>query len=129
MSRQNVEIARRAFEAAFRRPKPDFAAVNALFDPNHELIAQTSEVEGETFRGASGFRRYLASAEEVWDSWAPEIERVAEIDDDRVLLAVVFKGRSRRGGVPIEGRYATVATVHDGRVTRTETRPHGYRSP
>jgi ketosteroid isomerase-like protein len=128
MSRQNVEIARRAFEAAFRRPKPDFAAVNALFDPNHELIAQTSEVEGETFRGASGFRRYLASVEEVWDSWAPEIEGVAEVDDDRVLLAVAFKGLSR-AGVPIEQRYATFVTVHDGRVTRTETRPHGYRSP
>jgi ketosteroid isomerase-like protein len=122
MSRQNVEIARRAFEAAFRRPKPDFAAVNALFDPDHELVSQISQLEGETFRGAVGFRRYLDALGEVWDSWVPEIEGVAEVDDDRVLLAVVFKGLSR-AGVPIEQRYATFVTVHDGRVTRTETRP------
>jgi ketosteroid isomerase-like protein len=122
VSRQNVEIARRAYAAAFRQPKPDFAVVNALFDPDHELVSPISEVEGETFRGALGFRRYLDAIGEVWDSWLPEIEGLAEIDDDRVLLAVVFKGLSR-GGVPIEQRYVTFVTVHDGRVTRTETRP------
>jgi ketosteroid isomerase-like protein len=120
MAPENVEIARRAFAAAFRRPKPDFAVVNALFDPDHELISQTSKLEGESYIGADGFRRYLASLEEVWDSWTPEVERLAELDDDRVLLAAVFKGRSR-GGVPIEQRYATVVTVQRGRVTRTET--------
>ena len=35
MSLENVEIVRRAMEAANRRPKPDFATVNDLYHPDH----------------------------------------------------------------------------------------------
>jgi ketosteroid isomerase-like protein len=44
-----------------------------------------------------------------------------EIDDDRVLVVLVFKARSRIGGVPMEDRFAYVSTLRSGRITRTET--------
>jgi hypothetical protein len=56
MSEENVEIARRAMTAAFQRPKPDFATVNALYHPDHELISGLSDVEGRSFPGIRGFR-------------------------------------------------------------------------
>jgi hypothetical protein len=45
MSEENVEIVRRATEAALRRP-PDWNTVNALYHPRHELISLISRVEG-----------------------------------------------------------------------------------
>jgi ketosteroid isomerase-like protein len=120
VSRTNVEIARRAFEAANQRPKPDFITINALFHPEHEFVAAVSELEG-TFRGAQGFRRYLDAAADSWDSWVGEIERITELDDERVLIELVVKLHSRRGGVPIEQRAANVMTVRNGKVTRTES--------
>jgi ketosteroid isomerase-like protein len=59
MPRENVEVVRRALEAAVRKPKPDFATVNALYDPDHELVTPISRLEGATLRGAEGFRTWL----------------------------------------------------------------------
>jgi hypothetical protein len=47
MSHENVEIVRRAIEAviqtpieaAIQTPTPDFATINALFHPDHELVS------------------------------------------------------------------------------------------
>jgi hypothetical protein len=47
MSQENVEIARRACEAAWRRPQPDFDTLNALAHPDHEMFTVQSLVEGE----------------------------------------------------------------------------------
>ena len=55
----NAELARRAFGAANRQPKPDYEVVNALYHPDHEFVAQLTDVEGTTFRGAQGFREWL----------------------------------------------------------------------
>jgi hypothetical protein len=39
------------------RPEPDFATVNALFDPKHEFVDVTLAVGGEKVAvGATGFR-------------------------------------------------------------------------
>jgi ketosteroid isomerase-like protein len=125
MSQENVEIVRRAHEAGNRKPKPDFAMLNALFHPDHEFVARITAVDGQSFRGAQGFREFGARQDEAWESWEATIERITEIDDDRVLVVLVFKARSRIGGVPMQDRFAYVSTLRSGRITRTET----YSSP
>src|SRR5215204_3462895 len=102
MSRENVEVVRRALEAALRKPKPDFATVNALYDPNHELVTPIRRLEGVTLRGAEGFRTWLRDVSEHWESWEMSIDPPTEIDHDRVLVRWWFMGRSKRGGVPVE---------------------------
>jgi ketosteroid isomerase-like protein len=122
MSQENVELVRRAVAAIFRRPRPDFAAVNALYHPEHEQIPIESRVEGRSrLRGALGFREFLDSSSETWEWWEASAEEVRDIGDDRVLVAGVFTALGKRGGVPVEERFAMVLTVHDGNVTRTET--------
>jgi ketosteroid isomerase-like protein len=122
MSQENVELVRRAVAAIFRRPRPDFAAVNALYHPEHEQIPIESRVEGRSrLRGARGFREFLDSSSETWEWWEASAEEVRDIGDDRVLVAGVFTALGKRGGVPVEERFAMVVTVHDGKVTRTET--------
>jgi ketosteroid isomerase-like protein len=125
MSRENVEVVRRAFEAALRKPKPDFATVNALYDPNHELVTPIRRLEGVTLRGAEGFRTWLRDVGEHWESWEMRLDPPTEIDHDRVLVRWWFVGRGKRGGVPVEQLNAFVVTVRDGKVARTET----YSSP
>lgn len=57
MSQENVEIARQACVAAWRRPKPDVDALNSLAQPDHEMFTVQSLVEGGAgYRGVEGFR-------------------------------------------------------------------------
>jgi ketosteroid isomerase-like protein len=125
VSQENVEIVRRAHEAGNSKPKPDFATLNALFHPDHEFVARITAVEGQSFSGAQGFREFGARQDEAWESWEATIEGLTEIDDDRVLVVLVFKARSRIGGVPMEDRFAYVSTLRSGKIIRTET----YSSP
>jgi len=37
MSQENVEIVRRAFEAATRKPAPDLETLSELAHPDHEM--------------------------------------------------------------------------------------------
>jgi ketosteroid isomerase-like protein len=120
VSQENVEIARRASAAAIKKPKPDFATVNALYHPEHELVTPISRLKGRTMRGAGGFRAWLAGIGEDWESLTHQLEDVAELDADRVLVAAAFRGKSRRGGVWITQQQGVVVTVRDGRVVRTE---------
>ncbi len=70
MSQENVEIVRRAVEAVIRRPKPDFATMNALFHSDHEFISRQEVLEGGSRRGARGYRDWVQDAEETleWES-------------------------------------------------------------
>ena len=115
-----VEIARRAYEAGTRRPKPDLATVNALYHPDHELVTPLSRLEGASFRGAEGFREWFTSRPEDWDEMAFRLDEATAIDDARVLLATTFTAQSRRGGVPVQQKQGLIVTVQDGKVTRTE---------
>jgi ketosteroid isomerase-like protein len=120
VSRDNVEIVRHAYAAAFRKPKPDFATVNALYHPDHELVTPLSRLEGTTYSGAAGFREWFRSRADDWDSVTFRLHEAVEIDDSRVLLAATFQGRGKRAGVPIEQLQGFVVTVRDGKVVRTE---------
>ena len=124
MSQENVEIVRRAAEAAWRKPKPDFATINALFDPAHELVSMAS-LRGPGLPGAGGFREWLAEMDEAYESWEGRVEQARAIDRTRVLLTYVFTIEGKQSGVPYEQRMGAVMTVQDGKIARTET----YASP
>lgn len=115
-----VDIARRAYEAGTRRPKPDLATVNALYHPNHELVTPLSRLEGTTYRGAAGFREWFTSRPDDWDSMEFRLDEASAIDESRVLLATTFTAQSRRGGVPVVQEQGLIVTVEDGQVIRTE---------
>ena len=124
MSEENVEIVRRALEAGWRRPKPDFATVNDLFHPDHELLSSAARVEGGgSERGAQGFREVLGGLDEAFESWELSIEQVRSIDKERVVVDALMTAQGKRGGVPVQQRFGYVVTVRDGKLTRTEGYP------
>ena len=124
MSRENVEIVRRGIEAAIRMPKPDFATLNALYHPDHEFVSVVdSTLEGGVHHGMSGYRDWLLGVEETVQSRS-RLERVTEIDEERVLAIAPTRHKGRSSGVALdEERMACIVTVRDGKIIRTEVYP------
>jgi ketosteroid isomerase-like protein len=120
VSHKNVEIARRLCEAGWR-PKPDYATVNALAHPDHELFTVQSLVEGGGYMGAEGFRRWLESWNEMFgEDWKCMIEDATGLDDDRVLITARVNARGLRGGVPVDQRFWIVIRLRESKASRTE---------
>ena len=124
MPSENVEIVHRAYAAALRRPNPDFETANALFDRDHLLVPVATTVEGQVLVGAAGFRRYLASLDQVFRSWEARVVETEELDDGRVLARARHVGISREAGVPWEEDAWYLITLKAGRIIRTAA----YRS-
>jgi ketosteroid isomerase-like protein len=122
---ENVEIVRRGIEAAIRRPKPDFAIMNELYDPDHEYVSLIETLEGGSRHGARGYRDWLLNAEETIESEV-RLEKVEEIDNDRILAMTPTRIWGRSSGVKLdEKRLACIVTLRGGKIIRTEV----YSSP
>lgn len=123
MSQTNVEIARRGIEAAIRKPKPDFAAMNELYHADHEFISRIEVLEGGSRRGARGYGEWRVNFEEAVQ-WESRLEKVAEIDHDRVLAITPTRNQGRLSGLALhEERMACIVTVRGGKIIRTEVYP------
>jgi ketosteroid isomerase-like protein len=120
MSRDDVEIVRRVFDAIARR---DSAAVLALYDPHVEIEVMRGAfaefVLGEgVYRGYEGLRTVQRALSEAFAS----IETICEelIDAGRhVLSASRYRARGRGSGIEVEGplQYG-VWTIRDGKIAR-----------
>jgi ketosteroid isomerase-like protein len=131
MSEKNVEIVRAAIEATLRRPKPDWETMNALFHPDHEFLSRVdlglepvAGQKGGGHRGARGYRDWPTSATEFIE-WESTLAEVTDIDQERVLAVTENRFRGKQSGARTEQRLATVLTVREGKVVRTEV----YGSP
>jgi ketosteroid isomerase-like protein len=57
---------------------------------------------------------------ETLESWEASVEEVTVVDDDRVLLVWAGTVRGKRSGAAAGQRGASIMTVRNGKVTRTE---------
>ena len=129
MSRENVEVVRRAIRAATVRPKPDFATMNALFHADHVFVPAISAIEAEEVRGGRGYQAFLREhgqagldhPGEAPVSWEADLEGAVDVGGNKVLGVVTARYRGSASGVEFEQRQWIVATVRDGRVSRTES--------
>ncbi len=115
-----MEIVKQVWEASNRRPDPDWPTLNALCDPEFEMVAVTDALSRTTRLGADGFRAWLAEMEGSFESWETKVERVAPIDQDRVLIAWVGTVKGKQSGASLEQRGASIFTVRDGKATQSE---------
>jgi ketosteroid isomerase-like protein len=117
MSRGNVEIARRVFEAAFARPL-DLETLNELISPDHEFHSLLDVVEGRSWTGLKGFKDFLAAADDAL-SYELVLEELTELDENRVLIATRTVGTGRVGGAPVDQLVWTVMTLRAGKLVST----------
>ena len=85
MSEENVEIARRSFEAFNRAFTEGADDLYALLDPEVEWIPATAILEGRSYHGHEGVRRWIEDMKRDWEDFEPRPEEFLDLGDDRVL--------------------------------------------
>jgi ketosteroid isomerase-like protein len=112
MSRENEELARRAYDA-FNRG--DWDAFVDLLDPGVEFTSLLLEAEGGTYRGHEGAREYFESLRGVFGDWRSEI---VEMRDFGETLVIQSRGVGTGGasGVELEQEFWQAARVSNGKI-------------
>lgn len=123
MSRENVEIVRRAYEAWDQGVYPEFIA---MLDAEIELVLPKGGLNEGTQRGHGAVRQVLESYVESFENLRVEPEQFFD-NEDRVVVFVRISGQGRGSGVQLEVRPAHVLTLRGGKVRRLEAFPERER--
>jgi ketosteroid isomerase-like protein len=113
MSRENVELARRAFQAFNDR---DLDAVLAGLDEEVEAFPRLAAVEGG-YRGHDGVRRWWAQLLDAFPDFHVEILEVRDLGD-RMVLTLRLRGHGAGSDTPIDATHWQVTQLRDGKVIR-----------
>jgi ketosteroid isomerase-like protein len=109
-----LALAQRGLEAFNTR---DVDGLLALAREDVELVPFRAALHGQSYRGESGVRRWLADVAEDWDDW-----RVVDVQfrrsGDRVLTLGRICARSRATGMQVETPAGFVTEYRDGRIQR-----------
>jgi ketosteroid isomerase-like protein len=119
MSEENVALARKAIEALNRA---DFDALLALLSPDvvWDALEGVSGI-GHLYRGRAGVREWIElMLENMEEGVHIDIDQMADLGDDRVIIAVVFTARHKGSGVPFELRNWQILWFADGLITRRQ---------
>jgi len=118
MSQENVELVRKAFDAAARRDP----AVMALYDREVEMDFSNSPFADFMTAGQCHGAGEVQSAFRDWYEAFENVETdVDELIDagERVISVFTYRGRGRASGVEVEWKHmAGVWTLRDGKVLR-----------
>ncbi len=83
--------------------------------PDAEIFPLIVTLEGGSYRGVEGLRRFWSDIHGAFDEWCPHVEDLREVDGATVSR-VHLRGRGRGGGVDIERDVWHVGVVRDGRL-------------
>ena len=102
MSQENVELARRTFEAFNRTYTEGTDDLYALLDPDIEWIPVTGILEGRSYHGHEGVRQWIEDMKRDWEAFEPRPVDFRDLGDDRVLALGSWHARGRGGNVPLD---------------------------
>ena len=118
MSRENVEIVRRVFEALNRG---DWDAVFQDVHPDFEMTTQRGPNAG-THQGREGVQRFGEDYIEAFDNFTVEPESF-HTSGDQVVVLVKRRGRPKGGSVDMVIRNGDLFTVRDSKIVSMRTFP------
>ena len=121
MSRDNVELVRKALEASRRG---DWDGFSEALDPAIEWTPVKGDPNYEVHRGIEAVRTFADSWAEVFPDMRWEAEGIQDAGGDRVIAIVRLSGRGGASGAQVEHRYGTVFMVRGGKIVRV----HEYAS-
>lgn len=125
MSEANLEIVRQAYDAnRSGRPEDTVDVCLALADPSVEFRSRLTSVEGSTYNGHDGVRRYFADMADAWEEWRNDVGEVRDLGHEAVLTTATFRATGK-SGVEVELLSAIVWVLSDGKVVRM----HAYPTP
>jgi ketosteroid isomerase-like protein len=129
MSRENVEIVRRALDDlyAFMRGELPSEAVAQLVDAQVECYWRDQRTYPDVPQHLRGTPELIAFCEQYRRTWvdlAAETDEVIDAPDDRVVASLSQSARGRESGVPIVIHFFEVFTIRDGKVCQMEVFRH-----
>ena len=124
MSQENVEIARRCYEAVNRG---DVEAIFSMSDPTVEFEPPERAPYAGTYRGVDAVRELLKSLLETWRDIRWEPERFFE-KGDRVVVFVNMAVRSKASDAEIAIRVGHVWEIRDGKIVRFKIFPERHEA-
>jgi ketosteroid isomerase-like protein len=114
VSRENVDIVKRAFDAIARN---DLEALLPMYDRDVEFLPLTgTRVESGGYRGHAGMRDYFHEAADVWDQLRPYAVDVRTVGDDVVVLGGCAV-RGKASEIETDTPMAWVMTIRGGKIT------------
>src|SRR5438874_181751 len=116
MSRENVELTYRLYEAVTRR---DLDALLAVMDEDVELVSVLVSVEGG-YRGQDGIRRWWQHIYDAFSDYPVEVENVRDLGD-RTLAALHLHGHGLDSGAPIDQSLWQVVEWRHAKALRLES--------
>jgi uncharacterized protein len=118
MSRENLEVPRRAIEAYGRGDIPAFLDLLAA---DVEWIPIMATLEGRVYNGHDGVRQWLDDLGTHWEYFEPLYEEYRDLGD-MVLVLGRWHARGRVSGVQLENQPgAWLYEIENGKVTRMRT--------
>jgi|SRR5690242_2142534 len=118
MSRENLEIVRRAYEAAARH---DTAAVLAEYDS--EVVWDISQAparnvigEPHVFHGLDGLRSFFRQWYDAWKHVEPDLEELIDAGE-KVVSVETTRARGRTSGANVELAHGAVWTIRESKIT------------
>ena len=117
MSRENVDVVRRLYEAIARR---DSEAVLALYDPDVEWDMSGypyGDMLTKRSRGHEGLRAFWRELYDAWESYEHDCHELIDAGA-HVISIVTDRGRGRTSGAEVEISAYGVWTVRERTITR-----------
>jgi uncharacterized protein len=110
MSQENIEIVRRAYEAANRG---DFERVSPDLHPEIEFHTYAQSPEAGLYRGKEAVQRYNQGLFEQFETTRFEIEELVDAGD-RVVVVSTQHAQPKGGQQEMNVRVVEVWTIRDG---------------
>jgi ketosteroid isomerase-like protein len=115
MSQQNVDMARRGYEAM---RSGDMQGVLELLHSDVSVEVHTGRPDlPEVLHGLAGFIQNIQGLTEVFEDIEIEPEEFIDLDDT-LIVAIRTVGHGRASGIRIENRVVHVLTIRDGKASR-----------
>jgi ketosteroid isomerase-like protein len=120
MSKENVEVVRRAVEAIPRDVEADVEEMLSYVHPEGELrSAIVGGAEGNVYRGHEGFRRWVTDSFESFEDVRNEWSEFRDLNN-RVLALGHVRARGRGSGMELDSPMGWVFTVRRGKIVKAE---------
>jgi ketosteroid isomerase-like protein len=110
MSRENVEIVRRMYEAFH---SGGVSGALSYFDADVLVDTGNARPDLSVGKGREYLGELVSSWAATWEGWRDEAEEMRDLGN-RVLVVSVQRGRGKESGVEVELRYAILYDLANG---------------
>ena len=121
MSRENVELCRRAFEVfrdGWQRGDPGAVFDAGLNAPDFEWIMPSGFPGQQVYRGREEFAEFMKTWTEDFDEFTLRLERLIDAGGNRVVGLFHHTGIGRASGVAVELHQGVIYEVEDRQIAR-----------